>query len=445
MSIRSLAAVMAGTLLFAGSSGATALTVLTVGKQAIFTAEKGRVRIGRDPRLRPLADPRCGGVETRVQVASYPQATNRLVAQDEVVLPCEHWKKTGKAYAYADASGSAGGVTKVVYSASKLQVQFAGEHYVPPVGPVGYAELWFTVDTTRFLARFHNFTTNDGTELVTLKTSKPAAEGEALFWEVLLGDDPSDDAQLKALDLLTKGTNKNSKDGRSPFLCGMMNLYRYGHFLDPAGRPTAAARASIDAAADAFQVAGPRLWDGTNGDSRVPGFIAAATFTQGYAHGHEDLMNQGIADLQTAIEVNAFFNVFDLIPVLQALPASDPRWQQAYDDVITYLEDPATLACVGTQPEICNNAGFAVHNTGGSLVLFGDVYAKAGNAEQASYWYSLAKAIGGLESPWPFQSLADQRVLDVDNRIARYQDADPDNDDPLVGVGAETCATCHQR
>jgi hypothetical protein len=226
----------------------------------------------------------------------------------------------------------------------------------------------------------------------------------------------------------------------------MMNLYRYGRFLDSTGQPTAAARSAIDEASDAFDVALPRLWNGSSGDSRVPGFVAAATFSKGYAHGREDLMNQGIADLQEAVSVNAFFNVFDLITVLQALPASDARWQQAYEDVVTYLEDPATLSCIGTQPELCGNTGLAVHNTGGALLLFGDVYAKAGNAEQAALWYGLAKAVGGTpESPWPFQAVADQRVLDVDARVARYLDDDPGNDDPLVGIGDENCATCHRR
>jgi len=445
MRIPPFATALAGVVLLAQAAGAATLTVLTVGKQAVFTAEKARVRIGRDPRLSPLADPQCEGVETRVQLAAYPQATNRLVAQDEVVLPCANWKKTGKGYVYKDASGTAGGVTKIVYSASKLQVQFGGEHYVPLPGPVGYAELWFTVDTVRLLARFHNFTTNEATELVTLKASKLAADGEAAFWEVLLGDDTSDANQVKALTLLGKATDKTRKDGRSPFLCGMMHLYRYGLFYDGAGRPTAASRAEIDAAVDAFQIAEPRVWDGSNGDSRVPGFVAAAKFAQGYAHGRDDLMNDAIDDLQAAVVVNAFFNVFDLIPVIQALPRSDPRWQQAFDDVITYLEDPETPACLGTQPEICANAGLAVHNTGGSLVLFGDVYAKAGNAERASFWYGLAQAIGSLESPWPFQALADQRVLDVDARVARYLDDDPDNDDPVIGIREENCATCHNR
>ncbi|HWP65344.1 MAG TPA: hypothetical protein VNO26_05470 [Candidatus Limnocylindria bacterium] len=447
MPIPSLAAVLAGCfLLLVDARGATALTVLTVGKQAVFTPEKGRVHVGRDPRLSPVADPRCGGVETRVQLASYPQATNRLVAQDEVVLPCERWRKTRKGYAYEDPAGTAGGVAKVIYSARRLQVHFGGDHYTAPDGPVGYVELWFTVGAARLLARFHNFTTNDATKLATLKPSRQAAEGEALFWAVLHGDDTSDATQRAALDLLAKASDKNRKDGRSPFLCGMMHLYRYGRFLDAAGQPTAAARAAIDAAVDAFEVAEPRLWDGTRGDSRVPGFIAAAKFTQGFAHGNESLMNEGIADLQEAVEINAFFNVFDLIPVLQALPPGDPRWQQAFEDVTTYLEDPATIACVGTQPEICGNAGLAPQNIGGALVLFGDVYAKADNLERAAFWYGLAKAIASAPgAPWAFQDLADQRVLDVENRIARYQDGDPANDDPIIGIGEENCAVCHYR
>ena len=446
MRITHLVAALAGTALLSPAASATTLTVLTVGKQAIFTADEGRVRVGRDPRLSPLSNPLCGGVETRIQLASYPQATNRLLAQDEVILPCEKWRETGKGFAYEDASGSAGGVTKIIYSRKRLQVQFGGEHYVPLPGPVGYAELWFTVGDTRLLARFHNFTTNDATELVTVKASKLAADGEWAFWEVLLGDDKSDENQVKALTLLGKATNKDRKDGRSPFLCGMMHLYRFGLFYDGAGKPTAASRAEIDAAVDAFEVAEPRLWDGTSGDSRVPGFVAGARFSQGYAHGREDLMNEAIADLEAAVAVNPFFNVFDRIFVIQALPRTDPRWQDAFDIVITYLEDPETVACVGEQPEICGNDGFTVHNTGGSLLLFGDIYAKAGNAERAGFWYALAKAFGGSpESPWPFQALADERVLDVENRVARYLDEDPDNDDPVAGLREENCAICHNR
>jgi len=35
------------------------------------------------------------------------------------------------------------------------------------------------------------------------------------------------------------------------------------------------------------------------------------------------------------------------------------------------------------------------------------------------------------------------RLADVDGRAALYQDADPGNDPPLLGAGAENCVTCH--
>ena len=305
---------------------------------------------------------------------------------------------------------------------------------------MGYVELWFTAGATRFLARFHNFTTNDATQLVTLKASKLAAAGETAFWEVLLGDDESDERQLESLDLLGKATGKNAKDGRSPFLCGMMHMYRYGHFLTPTGQPTAPARAEIGAATDAFQVAEPRLWDGTHGDSRVPGFVAAARFTQGFANARQDLMNEGIADLQDAIAVNAFFNVFDLIPVLQALPTSDPRWQQAYGDVVTYLEDPARSRRRHAADLLTTASPCAIRC---SLVLFGDVYAKAGNARSRR---ASVRAVQGDQAHPTRHGRSGPRDRRARRRCAhrRYQDADPD-DDPAVSIGDETCAVCHRR
>jgi hypothetical protein len=445
MSIRPLARALVAAALVSATDG-HALTVLTVGKQATFRGDEARVRIGRDPRLSPLAAPECGGDEMRVQLAAYPVATARLVAQDEVVLPCERWRKAGKGFVYEDETGAAGGVTKVAYSAKRVVITFGGPAYVPPLGPVGYLELWFQAGDTRFLTRFHTFARNDASEIVTRKVSKLAAEGEAIFWDVMHADDKSEAHMQQGLATLTKAAKKSKKDGRSPFLLGMLHLYRYGLFFDDAGQPTDASRDEILAASDAFAASGPLLWDGTTGDSRVPGFIAAAKFAEGFAVGDDALMDAGIADVQAAVDVNAFFNVFDLIPIIQALPASDPRWQDAFADVTSYLENPETLACLGDQPEICANEGLAPHNTGGSLVLFGDVYAKAGDLTQATTWYTLAQAVGGTpDTPWPFQAIADERVLDVENRVARYLDADPGNDDPVIGTQEETCATCHNR
>jgi hypothetical protein len=444
MSTRPLALALAASAFVAAE--VHALTVLTVGKQAVFRADEARIRIGRDPRLSPLPAPECGGDEMRLQLASYPVATERLVAQDEVVLPCERWRKAGKGFVYEDETGAAGGVTKVAYSTKRVVITFGGPSYVSPPGPVGYLEVWLQAGDTRFLARFHTFMRNSAAEIVTRKVSKLAAEGEAIFWDVLHGDDKSEAHMQDGIATLAKARKKSRKDGRAPFLLGMLHLYRYGLFFDDDGQPTDASRDEIVAANDAFAAAGPLLWDGTTGDSRVPGFIGAARFAEGWAFDDVALMNAGIADVQAAVDVNAFFNVFDLIPIIQALPASDQRWQDAFADVTTYLENPETLACVGEQPEICANEGLAPHNTGGSLVLFGDVYAKAGDVTQATTWYNLARVAGGTpDDPWPFQAIADERVADVANRVARYLDSDPANDDPVIGIQEENCATCHNR
>lgn len=133
--------------------------------------------------------------------------------------------------------------------------------------------------------------------------------------------------------------------------------------------------------------------------------------------------------------------MFDLIPVLQILPPSDPRFAAAYARVTAYLQDPATLACVGTQPELCANAGMAPSNLSGSLTLFGDVYAKAGDPERAAQWYSLANAL--TPASWPFRPALTARLADVGARAALYQDADPGKDPPLLGAWTENCVACH--
>src|SRR5262249_41301398 len=142
-----------------------------------------------------------------------------------------------------------------------------------------------------------------------------------------------------------------------------------------------------------FERAVPLLWNGQIGDSRVVGFAAATKFGKGIADGDEALVADGLRDLDAAIAVNEFFNVFDLIPVMQALPPGDPRFHDAFPRWTTYLGRPETLGCVGTQPEICANDGFAPRGITGALLLFGDVYAKGGDLTQATTWYSLANAL----------------------------------------------------
>src|SRR5262249_27870814 len=172
------------------------------------------------------------------------------------------------------------------------------------------------------------------------------------------------------------------------------------------------ARGEIEAAHAVFQTALPLVWNGTAGDTRVAGFAAATTFVVGVVQGDAALQAQGLAELDAAVRLNPLFNVFDYIPVAPALPSFHPRFRGVFDKVTGYLGDPDTLQCVVTQPEICNDMGYAPRNTAGSLALFGDVEAKGGDADAAAMWYGLALALsGGGRGADPFLSAPQPRVL----------------------------------
>lgn len=430
-----------------GATESRALTVLTTGKVAVSkdrpgtARDVGRFRFGKDPALRPLVDPRCPG-ESAVQVAFYPQATQRLVARPLAVLPCANWKARGAGYVYNDPAAGQSGVRSILYLPSKLVIKLKGPGFEPVAGPVGYLEVWFTVGDERYLGRFHNFGRNDAAVIVTRKPSTAAARGEAAFWDVLHGNDSSAAREAQCIAALTTATKRAPRDGRSHFLLGMMHLYRFGQATVDYGDVSVFARQEIDAAHRAFQAAVPLLWDGASGDSRVPGFAAAAKYAKAVVDDDAPLQAEAVEDLNEAVAINQFFNVFDLIPIAQAAPAGDPLFQAVFAEVDAYLNAPGTLACVQSQPEICANDGLAPHNAEGALVLFGDLYAKAGDLGQAQLFYALAR-LSVQPGTWQFQAVLDDRVANAATRVALYQDADPANDPPIVGAGPEACAVCH--
>ena len=354
------------------------------------------------------------------------------------------WRKKAGGYVYDDPTAS-GGVRAIRYGRRGLLIRFAG---LRPPGPVGYLQAWLTVGTSRFNARFHNFARNEAAVLVSRKPSRPAAVGERAFWAVLHGDwdtaAQKADFEATALASLTRATKRDGRDGWSRFLLAMMHLYRFAQATERYDQVSGFARAEVEAAHAAFQTALPLMWNGTAGDSRVPGFAAATTFVVGVVHGDAALQAQGLEELDAAFRLNPFFNVFDYIPVAQELPSFDARFQGVFDKVSGYLDDPDTLQCVVTQPEICNDTGYAPRNTAGSLALFGDVEAKGGDAAAAAMWYGLALALsGGGTGPYPFVSALELRASTVAERVALFRDADPSNDPTVIGVGSEACVACH--
>jgi hypothetical protein len=427
---------------------AAGFQVLTAGKIARFenrgdpARNGGIVVVGRDRALRTLIDPTCPATSS-VEFEAYLTSTFRDAVLAHVDLDCAKWSRAGSGYRYSDPNGTVG---SIYYARIGLRIEVGGSGFTPIAGPVGFVQAQLTIADQTLRARFHNFRRNDAQVVWSRRPSTAAALGEAAFWDVLLGDDRSEPHEQKTRQLLERALRYDPGDGRSHFLLAMLHLYRFAQRVERFDQVSAAALDELSAANAAFAHAVPLLWNDAAriGDSRVAGFAAAAKYTQGALQHDDALREQGLADLEHAVEVNSFFNVFDYIPVLQLLPPSDPFFQRAFADFTTYLTDPATLQCVGTQPEICSNAGMAPHNIQGSLTLFGDVYAKGGNLTQATFWYNLAGAVPDTQS-WLFKPIIDDRRANAAARVALYADADPSNDPPVIGMGAEACVNCHSR
>ena len=428
-------------------AAADGITVLTAGKVAVFKNGRGTVRVGRDVQLAAAPSPVCPAAST-VELSSYPEPTQRVIVATTRALDCTKWKAKRGGFVYDDPAAP-GGVRAIRYGKKGLLIRFAGAEFQAPVGPVGYLQAWLTIGGTRFNARFHNFRRNDARALVTRKPSEAAATGERAFWAVLHHDWATEeqraDLEGVALDCFTRA-KQDRRDGWSRFLLAMTHLYRFGQRVVRYDDVADFARGEIEAAQAAFHDALPIVLKGGKGDSRVPGFAAATTFGVGVVHGDAALQAQGLAELDAAFRLNPFFNVFDYIPVAQTIPSFDPRFQQVYEKVSGYLNDPDTLQCISTQPEICSNAGYAPRNTAGSLALFGDLEAKGGNAPAAKGWYDLALAFGRAGNP-PYRFLAalETRASTVADRVARFRDADAGNDPTVIGAAQEACAACHNR
>lgn len=423
---------------------AAAFEILTRDKDARFAHDASgggwsHVRIGADRALQELEDPRCPAA-TKIRVSSYKD--NRVVGQPLSELPCTGWRKIPGGFLYSDPDGSVAGIEKVRYTTRGLEVYAAAPGHTPIVGPIGFAQLNFEIDGRRFIARFHNFTRNDGISVVAKRPSRAAADGEAAFWDALGGDDSRD---VDALELLGRATRQDPRDGRSHFLTGMMHLQRFERIDADPRHASAAGRLELLQALQAFDRASPLLWDGVRGDSRAPGFASAALYKKGVAFGEPDVIARGFEAMSGAADINPLFNGF--IP-FGAGPIAPPDSEE-YALILHLLDDvfPTLFAdCVG-QDEICFNGGLAPHNLEGTFVLSGDLYTKAGRIAEARRFYENAADAGEIAG-WNPEFIARARELAVaaPERAALYANADPDDDPPFTDLGgAGNCAYCHNQ
>jgi hypothetical protein len=275
--------------------------------------------------------------------------------------------------------------------------------------------------------------TPGATPTATVDPTELAAAGEQAFFDTLYG---RLDREAESIALLGAAVAANPNDGRSFFLLGMMHLYRVGQSLTDYTAPSPLAVAEAPLARAALDSAVPLSVE----DRRVPGFRGAATYLNGVIAGDDELRALGLVQLRDAIELYPDFNNFSFLGAVAPVVARD-------DPLFLESVELVRLAIAGgcgpaSQPEICGNAGKAPHNVQGAMMMFGDVYAKAGDRNQALAFYNLGLGLEGAGT-WPFRAAMEQRIDEIDDRIARWVDGDPSNDPPFAGNGREACAICH--
>lgn len=285
---------------------------------------------------------------------------------------------------------------------------------------------------------------NDVTRAVRsiLAGCSPAAIGQAAFYRALNGVPETAAAQAaeeaRAFANLGAAVAGDAGDGWSWFLLGMYHLLKVGRVLTDYDHPAPAVIDESRLARDALDRAVPLLPD----DDRIPGFRGAATYNLGVLSDDPALIQLGLDQLDDAVARNLLFNSFSYLGTvaISARPG-DPLFARA----IAYLDAGLASGCTpATDPRNCGNGGRAAHNIQGAFALFGDLFTKAGRLDDARTFYGLALALPGSES-YRFADLVRERQASLDERAARWADADPGNDPKVIGSGPEACAYCHYR
>ncbi len=329
--------VLATLLLVPQLAAADGLRVLTVDKVAAFRNDGGTVRVGRDPELDSPPSPACPSASA-VVVSSYPVATQRVVTTTSVDLDCASGRRRPAASSTTTPPLHGGAALGAVRTSRDSCSASAGpsrrrrdrrlcagvahrrRDAVQRPPPQLRAQRRRSPSSRR-------------------KPSRPASDRRA---RVLGGPAPrlarllptrrsSSDRARRRWHAPTK---RDKRDGWSRFLLAMMHLYQLRVRRRSASPRQRLPRGEVAAAHAAFAGRAPLVWDGTAGDSRVPGFAAAATFAaRRTCTGDAALQDQGLAELDAAFQAESVLRRLRLHPggpgapvVRSALPAaSSPR------------------------------------------------------------------------------------------------------------------------
>jgi hypothetical protein len=285
----------------------------------------------------------------------------------------------------------------------------------------------------------------------------PAEKAETAFWTAMNG--PSYDQSQAVSDQLAAVVAKDSKDSRSLELYGAVNLWRAAE----AGRAgSGAPQIAMQSAPIAYQAMGGALQAEPDNAFRT-GFFgimqidADPTSEMGVAQG-EGLIAQATGEQPT------FGSVLQLVSRELELPASSPHFQGAVASAWQWFDtcypgidhtNPTLQPYLGKVVttgwgRFCWETERAPHALHAILLRMGDALTKQNQLGAAAVMYQNVQLLEDHpilagNTPWPYDSVAADRLAHLQDRAASYADPDPTKWAPVGYPPPYSCSVCHGR
>jgi hypothetical protein len=267
-----------------------------------------------------------------------------------------------------------------------------------------------------------------------LSAAHPATE---TFWVALsTGNRAARNDAIAALDAAAK---EHPAEEQLALLLGLAHLWR---LAEPLPAETSDLEVQLESATKSRSEL-ERAYALCPTDHRIPAWLGPVMVRTGRVLGDQSLIDQGLAVLQQGIDNYPEFVLFSKLLVFADEPPGSPDYQHALSAVEDNMAACGDVIHAPSSDPACANGGTAVHNIEGAAVFLGDAFAKGGKKDRARSVYTQAKSGPGYAA-WPFKAIIDERLANLDVRIAAYGTADVTDDPSAMWLEPTQCAVCHQ-
>lgn len=188
-------------------------------------------------------------------------------------------------------------------------------------------------------------------------------------------------------------------------------------------------------------------------DHRIIGWLGSVRYPMGAARQDESLAAEGALLLAEGVRRYPQFNHFTTAFSYAGLPADDPRFRDALDqlwrnvDVCSGIRHEAGSEQLGLYERAaasdlaCANSEKAPHNFEGFVLNLGDMLVKSGRADEAVAVYQRAR-LSPTYAAWPYRGLLEERIANAPEAASRALQRQVV---PMMVGSAYACSACHAR